>query len=115
IAEALLIAKSKGRPPSEDKLTPFYNQLLMAMRAYNAVDFDGLLTMTVELFKTFPHVLESYQDRFHYLMIDEYQDTNPIQYELASLLTKKRKNLCVVGDDDQSIYAWRGAEVEHIL
>jgi superfamily I DNA/RNA helicase len=85
------------------------------MRAYNAVDFDNLLSLTVELFEKFPAVLEAYQERFRYLMIDEYQDTNPIQYRLASLLAAKYQNLCVVGDDDQSIYGWRGAEIKNIL
>ncbi|MBS3903384.1 MAG: UvrD-helicase domain-containing protein [Anaplasmataceae bacterium] len=85
------------------------------LRAYNAVDFDGLLTLTVQLFEEFPEVLRTYQERFLYIMIDEYQDTNPIQYRLASLLSKRHNNLCVVGDDDQSIYGWRGAAIEHIL
>ena len=84
-----------------------------AMRACNAVDFDSLLTLTVELFETYPEVLETYQPR--YLMIDEFQDTNEIQCRLAELLAKKHNNLCVVGDDDQSIYAWRGAQVKNIL
>lgn len=92
-----------------------YKRLLNSMRAYNAVDFDTLLWLTVELFETHPDVLERYQDRYRYVMIDEYQDTNPIQYRLASLLTQKYRNLCVVGDDDQSIYGWRGAEVKNIL
>jgi len=92
-----------------------HEQLAVSLRAYNAVDFDTLLTLTVQLFETFPEVLEAYQNQFRYIMIDEYQDTNPIQYKLASLLAKKFNNLCVVGDDDQSIYGWRGAEVEHIL
>lgn len=107
-------AKSKGKRP-EGELGDLYEKVQTAMRAHNAVDFDSLLTLTVQLFQTYPEVLESYQERFRYIMIDEYQDTNPIQYELASLLAAKYKNLCVVGDDDQSIYAWRGAEVEHIL
>ncbi len=109
--------KSKGLKPSgkEPFVKEVYEALRTAMRAYNALDFDSLLTLTVELFETFPEILEKYQDRFRYIMIDEYQDTNPIQYRLASLLSEKHGNLCVVGDDDQSIYAWRGAEVEHIL
>lgn len=92
-----------------------YQRLQDSMRAHNAVDFDGLLALTVQLFENHPDVLESYQDRFRYIMIDEYQDTNPIQYQLASLLAGKYQNLCVVGDDDQSIYGWRGADVHHIL
>lgn len=92
-----------------------YRRLKDSMRAYNAVDFDHLLTLTVELFEKHPSVLEKYQDRYRYIMIDEYQDTNPIQFRLASLLSAKYDNLCVVGDDDQSIYGWRGAEVKNIL
>ncbi|MCF7851666.1 MAG: UvrD-helicase domain-containing protein [Simkaniaceae bacterium] len=87
----------------------------MTLRAYNAVDFDGLIELTAELFKQHPEILAKYQDRYRYIMIDEYQDTNPAQYEIASLLSKHHRNLCVVGDDDQSIYGWRGAEVKHIL
>lgn len=92
-----------------------YSRLQDSMRAYNAVDFDSLLSLTVELFERFPDVLEAYQERFRYIMIDEYQDTNPIQYRLATLLSAKYHNLCVVGDDDQSIYGWRGADIQNIL
>lgn len=106
----------KTNDPKQDAfIKEVYESLRIAMRAYNALDFDSLLTLTVELFESFPEILEKYQDRFRYIMIDEYQDTNPTQYRLASLLSKKYHNLCVVGDDDQSIYAWRGAEIEHIL
>lgn len=93
----------------------FRKKLNSVLKAYNAVDFDGLLELTVELFKSHPEVRKKYQEKFHYVMIDEYQDTNPIQYELIRLLTSKRKNLFVVGDDDQAIYGFRGAEVDHIL
>lgn len=92
-----------------------YQRLQTCMRAYNAVDFDSLLSLTVRLFEEFPEVLERYQDRYRYIMIDEYQDTNPIQYKLSKLLSAKHQNLCVVGDDDQSIYGWRGAEIKNIL
>jgi len=92
-----------------------YQRLQDSLRAYNAVDFDNLLWLTVELFEKHPQILDKYQERFRYLMIDEYQDTNPIQYRLAKLLSAKYHNLCVVGDDDQSIYGWRGAEVRNIL
>ena len=109
-------ALPKRSDPKQDAfIKEVYEALRIAMRAYNALDFDSLLTLTVELFETFPEVLEKYQEQFRYIMIDEYQDTNPIQYRLASLLSKKWRNLCVVGDDDQSIYTWRGAEIEHIL
>ncbi len=92
-----------------------YHRLQTCMRAYNAVDFDSLLSLTVQLFEEHPEVLEHYQDRYQYIMIDEYQDTNPIQYRLARLISNKHNNLCVVGDDDQSIYGWRGAEIKNIL
>ncbi len=85
------------------------------LREADAMDFDDLLVRTVELFTRFPAVLERYQDRFRYLMVDEYQDTNHAQYRLISLLAAKSGNLCVVGDDDQSIYKFRGATIENIL
>ena len=81
----------------------------------DAMDFDDLLLNTVTLFKKCPDVLDYYQDKFHYVMVDEYQDTNKVQYEFIKLICKKRKNLCVVGDDDQSIYKFRGATIENIL
>ncbi|MDP1609007.1 MAG: UvrD-helicase domain-containing protein [Chlamydiales bacterium] len=92
-----------------------YKRLQSTLRAYNAVSFDSLITLTIQLFEEHPNVLDRYRERFRYLMIDEYQDTNPAQFRLAELLAGKYHNLCVVGDDDQSIYGWRGAEVEHIL
>lgn len=92
-----------------------YNRLQDSLRAYNVLDFDHLLSKTVELFRAFPSVLEKYQNRFRYIMIDEYQDTNKVQFQLAELLSQKYQNLCVVGDDDQAIYGWRGAEVKNIL
>ena len=85
------------------------------MRSNNALDFDDLLVKTVQLFQTQPDVLEYYQERFRYIMIDEYQDTNTVQFKLVSLLAQKYKNLCVVGDDDQSIYKFRGANIKNIL
>lgn len=120
---AIRNARNQGLTPEQLKQETWhdnfakevYNRLQASMRAYNAVDFDNLLGLTVELFERFPSVLEKYQERYHYIMIDEYQDTNPIQYRLASLLAKKYQNLCVVGDDDQSIYGWRGADVKNIL
>ncbi|MBR2041980.1 MAG: UvrD-helicase domain-containing protein [Oscillospiraceae bacterium] len=80
-----------------------------------ALDFDDLLCETVHLFKTHPEVLEYYQNRWQYIMVDEYQDTNHVQYMLVAMLAAKNKNLCVVGDDDQSIYKFRGATIENIL
>ena len=85
------------------------------LRASNAFDFDDLIMKTVELFKTSPDVLNNYQERLHYVMVDEYQDTNTAQFELIRLLSGGRKNLCVVGDDDQSIYKFRGANIYNIL
>lgn len=81
----------------------------------NALDFDDLLLKTYELFKKFPEVLASYQRRFRYILVDEYQDTNHIQYLLIKLLASEHRNLCVVGDEDQSIYSWRGADISNIL
>jgi DNA helicase-2/ATP-dependent DNA helicase PcrA len=95
--------------------TELSSRLNVSMRAYNAVDFDSLLTLTVELLEKHPEVLARLHERYRYIMIDEYQDTNPIQDRLANLLAQKHNNLCVVGDDDQSIYGWRGAEIKQIL
>ncbi len=95
--------------------THLAGELEECLKAYNAVDFDGLLELSVRLFENHPEILEAYQERFRYIMIDEYQDTNPIQYRLAKLLSAKYNNFFVVGDDDQSIYGWRGSEVKHIL
>lgn len=81
----------------------------------NALDFDDLIFETVKIFKTYPEVLEKYRERFQYISIDEYQDTNVAQYVLTNLLAEKYKNLCVVGDADQSIYGWRGADMSNIL
>ncbi|ABZ85536.1 ATP-dependent DNA helicase pcra [Heliomicrobium modesticaldum Ice1] len=85
------------------------------LKAHNAMDFDDLLVNGVCLFREFPHVLDNYQDRFRYIHVDEYQDTNHAQYVLVKLLADKYRNLCVVGDDDQSIYGWRGADIQNIL
>ena len=85
------------------------------LRAANALDFDDLLVKTLQLFVEHPPVLEYYQDRFQYVHVDEYQDTNYAQYQLVRLITRESRNLCVVGDDDQSIYGWRGADIRNIL
>jgi superfamily I DNA/RNA helicase len=86
-----------------------------ALRACNAVDFDDLILLTLRLFKEHPDALESCRGRFRYVMVDEYQDTNSSQFELVHALTGQHRNLCVVGDDDQSIYGWRGAEISNLL
>ena len=92
-----------------------YREYQEALRASNALDFDDIIVKTVELFKTQPDVLAYYQDRFKYIMVDEYQDTNTAQFELIRLLADRNRNLCVVGDDDQSIYKFRGANIRNIL
>ncbi|MDT8316695.1 MAG: UvrD-helicase domain-containing protein [bacterium] len=86
-----------------------------AMKAFNAVDFDDLLLLTLKLFKDHPDVLARYIDKFDYIMVDEYQDTNSVQYRFVRMLAGAKMNLCVVGDDDQSIYGWRGADIGNIL
>ena len=97
------------------KIAKVYREYEAQMKANNALDFDDLLVKTVQLLQTQLDVLESYQERFRYIMVDEYQDTNTVQFQLVSLLAGKYKNLCVVGDDDQSIYKFRGANIRNIL
>lgn len=92
-----------------------YAEYQAQLKRNNALDFDDLIMKTVELFRSVPEVLESYQDRFRYIMVDEYQDTNAAQFALVNLLARRDKNLWVVGDDDQSIYKFRGADIENIL
>ncbi len=92
-----------------------YRQYELALKANNALDFDDLLIKTLELLTEHPPVLEYYRDKFRYILVDEYQDTNAAQYMLVRLLAGYRHNLCVVGDDDQSIYGWRGADMRNIL
>lgn len=111
-----------GEEPKLDKshkatklLKGVTNDLASSLRAFNAVDFDGLILLTIQLFEQFPSILEKYQNLYRYIMIDEYQDTNSAQYQVVNLLSLSHQNLCVVGDDDQSIYGWRGAKVKHIL
>ncbi len=89
----------------------YQNQLLKS----NALDFDDIISLTVELFEKYPEILEYYQNKFKYIMVDEYQDTNHSQFKLIYLLSKKHGNICVVGDDDQSIYKFRGANIDNIL
>lgn len=85
------------------------------LKRCNALDFGDLIMLAVRLFESHPEILEQYRERFQWILVDEYQDTNPIQYRLVRLLAGKRMNLCVVGDDDQSIYRWRGADIRNIL
>lgn len=92
-----------------------YNTYQERLKQSNALDFDDLLVLTVEVFEKYPEVLKKYQERFKYIMVDEYQDTNYVQFKLVSLLAGEEKNVCVVGDDDQSIYSFRGADINNIL
>lgn len=92
-----------------------YREYQETLKKNNALDFDDIIVKTVELFKNCPEVLDTYQERFRYIMVDEYQDTNTAQFELVRLLADKYRNLCVVGDDDQSIYKFRGANIRNIL
>lgn len=118
-----LISKAKNamhspQEVSDDEAADFsavYAAYETKLKSYNAVDFDDLLYLPVKLFKEHPNVLEYYQDRWHYLLIDEYQDTNGAQYQFVTNIVRKRPNICVVGDPDQSIYSWRGAKVGNIL
>lgn len=97
------------------KVADVYTEYQNRLRKNNAMDFDDLIYKTVELFEHNPDVLDSYQNRFKYIMVDEYQDTNHIQFLMVKMLARKYKNLCVVGDDDQSIYKFRGANITNIL
>ncbi len=99
----------------EKNVAKIYTQYQSRLKANNALDFDDILLLTVKLFKENPDVLMGYQERFRYIMVDEYQDTNTVQFELVRLLSARHRNLCVVGDDDQSIYKFRGANIENIL
>lgn len=99
----------------KQKIAQAYKEYQMALKKSNAMDFDDLIVKTVELFKADPEVLGGYQKRFKYIMVDEYQDTNTAQFELIRLLADVSHNLCVVGDDDQSIYKFRGANIRNIL
>ena len=97
------------------KVAEVYKEYQRQLFDNNALDFDDLICRTVELFQSCPEVLEQYQERFRFIMVDEYQDTNTAQFKLVSLLAAKYRNLCVVGDDDQSIYRFRGANIGNIL
>ncbi len=111
-AEFISINKNE---PRKLKIGEIYKKYQAELKKANAVDFDDIIVLTVKLFKAEPEILEKYHNRFKYIFVDEYQDTNHAQFMLISLLAKKHKNLCVVGDDDQSIYRFRGATIENIL
>lgn len=97
------------------RISEIYEEYQKRLKENDAMDFDDLLVKTVELFQSYPDVLDYYQERFRYIMVDEYQDTNTVQFMLVKLLASKYRNLCVVGDDDQSIYRFRGANIFNIL
>ena len=98
-----------------EALALVYQGYQQQLRLSNALDFTDLLLLTIQLFQNYPQILDRYQERFRYIMVDEYQDTNYLQYLLVRALARKYKNICVVGDEDQSIYRWRGANIENIL
>ncbi|MFV0401388.1 MAG: ATP-dependent helicase [Oscillospiraceae bacterium] len=110
--DLLKAANGDYRAECVAKVYRYYQDTL---RSANALDFDDIIVQTVRLFQQFPDVLDHYQNRYKYIMVDEYQDTNQTQYRLVSMLARKHRNLCVVGDDDQSIYKFRGATIENIL
>ena len=99
----------------DDKLLEIYRAYQKKLKSSNALDFDDLLIKTVELFETCPDVLEKYRKKFRFVLVDEYQDTNAPQYRIIKLICGEHRNICVVGDDDQSIYGWRGADIRNIL
>ncbi len=108
-------AKQASGDPASKIAARVYEKLQQRLKAANAFDFDDLLLYTHLLLKNHADVLDAYQNRFRYLLVDEYQDTNKAQYEITKLLAAKNRNIMVVGDDDQSIYSWRGADIRNIL
>lgn len=110
-----LMRQSAGNDYRVENIAKIYGQYQNVLKSANALDFDDIILLCVILFQQNPDILERYQNRYKYIMVDEYQDTNHTQYVLISLLSMAHKNLCVVGDDDQSIYKFRGATIENIL
>lgn len=108
-------AQDKSTNPFEKVAASVYAEYERRLKMNHSLDFDDLILKTIHLFRESPEVLTFYQNKFHYVHVDEYQDTNHAQYVLVSMLSEKRKNLCVVGDSDQSIYGWRGADIQNIL
>jgi DNA helicase-2/ATP-dependent DNA helicase PcrA len=125
LREKISKAKNEFKSPEEyedtaldfsaEKVAAAYKLYQKKLFENNAMDFDDMLILAVKLFRECPEVLASYQDRFRYISVDEYQDTNLVQYTLTNMLAKKHRNICVVGDNDQSIYGWRGADFRNIL
>lgn len=105
----------RQRSPEEAIFPTLYNTYQQKLKEYNALDYDDLLFLTLKLFQEYPLVREYYQNRWKFLLIDEYQDTNAVQYAMVNFLVSKHRNICVVGDPDQSIYSWRGANINNIL
>ena len=108
-------AKSKASIIIDKHYAELYEKYQIALKENNAVDFDDLLLLPLQIFEKFPKVLESYQEKWKYILVDEYQDTNKPQFMLVKNLAKSHQQICVVGDDDQSIYGWRGADISNIL
>jgi DNA helicase-2/ATP-dependent DNA helicase PcrA len=102
-------------PDSASKISRYYQEYNKLLKAYNAVDFDDLITLPLYLFAKNPEILGKLRDRFKYILVDEFQDTSLCQYKLVSCLAVTSRNLCVVGDDDQSIYSWRGANYQNLM
>lgn len=115
LINATTYAQNAGSDFKKKIIADIYRAYEERLKTNNSVDFDDLIFKTVQLFANNPDILENYQDRFKYIMVDEYQDTSTSQYTLIKLLANKYKNICVVGDDDQSIYGWRGADINNIL
>ncbi|EGW36537.1 DNA helicase PcrA [Desulfosporosinus sp. OT] len=125
VAAVISDAKNKLQDPDEfsykatdyfqQKVVDIYKTYQKKLKSNNALDFDDIIMLTVQLFQQSDHVYRYYQDKFRYIMVDEYQDTNHAQYMLIKLLASEYRNLCVVGDDDQSVYGWRGADIQNIL
>ncbi len=117
-AGSLFSAVKTGRSPLEGNeavLKDLFNEYQALLKAYNAVDFDDLITLSTTVFSREGEILQKFRDRFRYIMVDEFQDTSAAQYELLHLLGSEHRNICAVGDDDQSIYSWRGADYRNIL
>ena len=115
LIDAAQFAQQEGGSYYGDKAAKVYEEYQKELKKNNAFDFDDLIFRTIDLFRKEPRILERYQERFRYISVDEYQDTNTAQFVFVSMLAKKYKNICVVGDDDQSIYKFRGANIENIL
>lgn len=103
------------KPEESSAIRKIYEEWILTQKAYNVVDFDDLILLPIIIFERYPKILETIQNRYKYIMVDEFQDTSMLQYKLISLIAKRDRNIAVVGDDDQSIYSWRGANYENIV